>query len=149
MEEFIFKKSWLIKAENKKLSKFSIAELIFLVVEYGLTKKHEKVINDCIIPLLDEIKSDIDSQRAKTTKKEKVKIPPTLEDVIQYVKDNNLNVDPYQFWNFYESKGWYVGKNKMKNWHSAIATWVKRNQVQYGTGQQSNIVNKVADILAD
>ena len=149
MEEFIFKKSWLIKAENKKLSKFSIAELIILVVEYGLTKKHEKVINDCIIPLLDEIKSEIDSQRAKPPKKEKVKIPPTLEDVIQYVKDNNLNVDPYQFWNFYESKGWYVGKNKMKNWHSAIATWVKRNQVQYGTGQQSNIVNKVADILAD
>ena len=149
MEEFIFKKSWLIKAENKKLSKFSIAELIILVVEYGLTKKHEKVINDCIIPLLDEIKSEIDSQRAKPPKKEKVKIPPTLEDVIQYVKDNNLNVDPYQFWNFYESKGWYVGKNKMKNWHSAIATWVKRNQVQYGTGQQSNIINKVADILAD
>ena len=149
MEEFIFKKSWLIKAENKKLSKFSIAELIILVVEYGLTKKHEKVINDCIIPLLEEIKSDIDSQRAKPPKKEKVKIPPTLEDVIQYVKDNNLNVDPYQFWNFYESKGWYVGKNKMKNWHSAIATWIKRNQVQYGAGQQSNIINKVADILAD
>lgn len=149
MEEFIFKKSWLIKAENKKLSKFSIAELIILVVEYGLTKEHEKVINDCIIPLLEEIKADIDSQKAKPQKKEKVKIPPTLDEVIQYVKDNNLNVDPYQFWNFYESKGWYVGKNKMKNWHSAIATWIKRNQVQYGTGQQSNIINKVADILAD
>lgn len=149
MEEFIFKKSWLIKAENKKLSKFSIAELIILVVEYGLTKKHEKVINDCIIPLLDEIKSEIDSQRAKPQKKEKTKIPPSLDEVVQYVKDKNLNVDPYQFWNFYESKGWYVGKNKMKNWHSAIATWIKRNQVQYGTGQQSNIINKVADILAD
>lgn len=149
MEEFIFKKSWLIKAKEK-LPTYCIAELIVLVVEYGLSNKHEKVTYDCIIPLLEEIKSEIDSQRAKATKKEKVKIPPTLEDVIQYVKDNNLNVDPYQFWNFYESKGWFVGKNKMKNWHSAIATWVKRNQVNYNGGQQqSNIVNKVADILAD
>ena len=148
MEEFVFKKSWLIKAEEK-LPTYCIAELIVLVVEYGLSNKHEKVNYDCITPLLEEIKSDIDSQRAKPPKKEKVKIPPTLEDVIQYIKDNNLNVDPYQFWNFYESKGWFVGKNKMKNWHSAIATWVKRNQVQYGTGQQSNIIDKVADILAD
>ncbi|MGN0491843.1 hypothetical protein [Ruminococcus sp.] len=148
MEEFVFKKSWLIEA-TKKLPKHCIAELIILVVEYGLTKKHEKVTNDCIIPLLEEIKAEIDSQQAKPPKKEKVKIPPSLEEVIQYVKDNNLNVDPYQFWNFYESKGWFVGKNKMKNWHSAIATWVKRNQVQYGTGQQSNIIDKVADILAD
>lgn len=150
MEEFIFKKSWLIKAENKKLSKFAIAELIILVVEYGLTKMHEKVINDSIIPLLDEIKSDIDSQRAKLQKKEKTKIPPTLDEVVQYVKDNNLDIDPYQWWNFYESKGWYVGKNKMKNWHSAVATWVKRKQENYNGGQQqSNIINKVADILAD
>lgn len=149
-KEFIFKKTWTTKA-NSQLPKHCLGYLIILVVEYGLYGKHEEVTDDFkqVIPLLEEIKADIDSQRVKTQKKEKVKIPPTLKDVIQYVKDNNLNVDPYQFWNFYESKGWYVGKNKMKNWHSAIATWIKRNQVQYGTGQQSNIINKVADILAD
>lgn len=151
MEEFVFKKKWLEKA-NQRLSGKYICFLIILIVEYGVYGKHEEVIDEykSVIPLLEEIKSEIDSERAKPPKKEKIKIPPTLEEVIQYVKDNNLNVDPYQFWNFYESKGWYVGKNKMKNWHSAMATWVKRNQVQYGTGQQqSNIIDKVADILAD
>lgn len=149
MEEFVFKKKWLEKA-NQRLSGKYICFLIILIVEYGVYGKHEEVIDEykSVIPLLEEIKSEIDSERAKPPKKEKIKIPPTLEEVIQYVKDNNLNVDPYQFWNFYESKGWYVGKNKMKNWHSAMATWVKRNQVQYGTGQQqSNIIDKVADIL--
>lgn len=149
MEEFVFKKKWLEKA-NQRLSGKYICFLIILIVEYGVYGKHDEVIDEykSVIPLLEEIKSEIDSERAKPPKKEKIKIPPTLEEVIQYVKDNNLNVDPYQFWNFYESKGWYVGKNKMKNWHSAMATWVKRNQVQYGTGQQqSNIIDKVADIL--
>lgn len=149
MEEFIFKKSWLTKAE-KKLPTYCIAELIVLVVEYGLSNKHEKVTYDCIIPFLEEIKSEIDSQRAKPPKKEKMRIPPTKEEVYKYVKDKNLDVDPEQWWNFYNAKGWFIGRNKMKNWHSAIATWVKRNQVSYNGGQQqSNIFNKVADILAD
>ena len=148
--DFVFKKEWAEKA-GSQLPKHCLGSLIILVVEYGLYGKHEEVTDDFkqVIPLLEEIKADIDSQRVKTQKKEKVTIPPTLGEVVQYVKDNNLNVDPYQFWNFYESKGWFIGKNKMKNWHSAIATWIKRNQVQYGTGQQSNIINKVADILAD
>jgi hypothetical protein len=28
-----------------------------------------------------------------------------------------------KFWNFYESKNWMIGKNKMKNWKAAIKTW--------------------------
>ena len=148
--DFNFKKKWLEKA-NKQLSGKYVCFLIILIIEYGVYGKHEEITDEykSVIPLLEEIKSEIDSQRAKPPKKEKMKIPPTLDEVVQYVKDNNLDIDPYQWWNFYESKGWYVGKNKMKNWHSAIATWIKRNQVQYGTGQQSNIINKVADILAD
>ena len=151
--DFKFKKEWAEKA-NSQLPKHYLGYLIILVVEYGLYGKHEEVTDDFkqVIPLLEEIKADIDSQRVKAQKKEKVTIPPTLGEVVQYVKDNNLNVDPYQFWNFYESKGWYVGKNKMKNWHSAIATWLKRNQTIYNngtTGQQSNVIDKVADILAD
>jgi hypothetical protein len=148
MKEFTFKKSWLIKAQ-KKLPDYCIAELIVLVVEYGLSNKHEKVNHDCIIPLLEEIKSEIDSQRAKPPKKEKMRIPPTIKEVCQYVKDKNLDVDPEQWWNFYNAKGWFIGKNIMKNWHSAIATWVKRNQVQYGTGKQSDINSKIADIFTD
>jgi hypothetical protein len=38
---------------------------------------------------------------------------------------NNLDVDGNKFINFYESKGWMVGKNKMKDWKAAIRTWVK------------------------
>ena len=53
---------------------------------------------------------------------------PTVEDVKAYICAMHYKTDPYQFWNFYESKGWFVGKNKMKNWHSAVATWENKNK---------------------
>lgn len=52
--------------------------------------------------------------------------PPSLEDVKKYILDNNYNVDAENFINFYESKGWLVGKAKMKDWQAAVRTWNKR-----------------------
>ena len=57
--------------------------------------------------------------------KEKKFIIPTFNDVLEYCMQNNLDVDGVKFINFYESKGWMVGKNKMKDWKAAIRTWVK------------------------
>ena len=50
-------------------------------------------------------------------------IPPTLEEVKAYCQERNNGVDPERFVNFYESKGWYIGKNKMKDWKAAVRTW--------------------------
>jgi len=61
----------------------------------------------------------------KNDKKEKKFIIPTFNDVLEYCMQNNLDVDGVKFINFYESKGWMVGKNKMKDWKAAIRTWVK------------------------
>lgn len=50
--------------------------------------------------------------------------PPSVAEVENFIKDNNIaGVDAYKWWNFYNSKGWYVGKTKMKNWKSSIRTW--------------------------
>lgn len=53
---------------------------------------------------------------------------PTLEDIRQYCQEKELNVDAEQFFNFYESKGWVVGKSPMKNWRAAVCTWSKREK---------------------
>lgn len=53
---------------------------------------------------------------------------PSLEDIRAYCIERNNKVDPDQFFNFYESKGWMVGKNPMTNWRSAIITWEKREK---------------------
>ena len=49
--------------------------------------------------------------------------PPTLEQVKEYVEEKDLNIDPERFIDFYESKGWMIGKNKMKDWRAAARSW--------------------------
>ena len=53
---------------------------------------------------------------------------PSLEDVQAYCISRSNNVDPEQFFNFYESKGWIIGKSPMKDWRAAVRTWEKREK---------------------
>lgn len=53
--------------------------------------------------------------------------PPTLEEVKTYCLERNNGVDPVKWFNFYEAKGWMVGKNKMTKWKAAIHTWEKND----------------------
>jgi non-homologous end joining protein Ku len=52
-------------------------------------------------------------------------IPPTVKMVQEYCESRKNRVDPETFFDFYESKGWKVGKNKMVNWQAAVRTWEK------------------------
>lgn len=54
--------------------------------------------------------------------------PPTLQEVEAYCMSRHNSVNPQQFIDFYASKGWMVGKNKMKDWKAAIRTWETRDK---------------------
>lgn len=49
--------------------------------------------------------------------------PPSLEMVRAYCKERKNQVDPVKWWNFYNAKGWKIGKTKMVQWKSAVVTW--------------------------
>jgi hypothetical protein len=51
---------------------------------------------------------------------------PSVIDIIDYCKERNNNIDADAFIDFYESKDWKIGKNKMKNWKAAVRTWERR-----------------------
>lgn len=53
--------------------------------------------------------------------------PPSLEEVKDYCKERNNTVNAETFIDFYASKGWVVGKTKMKDWKASIRTWEKRD----------------------
>ena len=54
---------------------------------------------------------------------------PTVEEVAAYAAEKGYRgFDAGRFWNFYESKGWMVGKNKMTNWRSAVSNWAGRDE---------------------
>lgn len=62
-------------------------------------------------------------------------IKPTVEEVRAYISEKNYPIDAEQFWNFYEAKGWMIGKSPMKNWKSCIATWLKNGRSNSPTSE--------------
>ena len=54
-------------------------------------------------------------------------IPPTLDEVSAYCTERQNHIDPQHFIDFYASKGWMVGKNRMKDWQAAVRTWEQRD----------------------
>lgn len=69
------------------------------------------------------IDKQLNNQTIKQLKRERF-APPKFYEVEQFVNDKNYqNVNPDKFWNYYESNGWMVGKNKMKDWKAAIRKW--------------------------
>ena len=70
--------------------------------------------------------------------------PPTLEDVQKYCQERKNKVDAAKFWNFYESKGWMVGKTKMRDWKAAVRTWeLEEKQKPRQTQRQSDHKERV------
>lgn len=69
-------------------------------------------------------------EKRKTEQKEKAFVKPTAEEVREYCRERGNNVDPEAFVAYYESKGWKVGNQPMKNWKAAIVTWEKRDKQQ-------------------
>ena len=56
--------------------------------------------------------------------------PPTLQEVIDYIREKKYTFNPAAFIGYYESNGWLVGKNKMKSWRAACVTWQERERGQ-------------------
>ena len=55
--------------------------------------------------------------------------PPTKEDVYLYMVEKGMNnkQEAEKFFDYYSSKGWLVGKAKMKDWKASVRNWIKNN----------------------
>lgn len=55
-------------------------------------------------------------------------VQPTVEDVKQYCAEKGYKVDADRFVSYYESNGWMVGRNKMKDWKAAVRNWASNDK---------------------
>lgn len=104
--------------------------------ELLLQERYDSVTNNNESKSIEkELEKDID-----TFNKAKVFTPPTIDEITQYCKERNNNISPQAFFDFYESKNWMIGKNKMKNWKAAIRTWENQRKglTTYATSPSSN-----------
>ena len=51
--------------------------------------------------------------------------PEPHELIVHFESKGSDRNEAERFWNYYESNGWKVGKNPMKNWKAAAANWLK------------------------
>jgi len=83
-----------------------------------LLEKNSIVYQQESVPLLDAPQTLIKNKRFKK---------PSVEDIKEYCIERKNVVDAESFFNYYESKGWKVGKSEMKDWKSAVITWERNN----------------------
>lgn len=147
--ESTFSGSQSYLARKAKCTKRKVAMALPNLVEKGLIIKIDRDVrglhlceykvspvfmgDECHSPGGDECHShnniDIDNiDKERESIKENRFQKPSLDEVREYCDQRNSPIDPEEFYNWYEANGWKVGKNPMKNWHSAIVTWEKKRE---------------------
>ena len=97
---------------------------------------------------------EIDSSASTTTKRKRFE-KPSISDIKQYCMERNNNVNAEHFFDHYESNGWKVGKNSMKDWKAAVRTWErseyrkpnsKKNSKEDAINVVNNLMNKLGGV---
>jgi hypothetical protein len=108
---------------------------------------NKQVTNDTVLSFLEylntnnndndndneRIVDESSTNRGRIVKDENI-IPPTFEMVDAYCRERDNGIDAQKFIDFYESKGWLIGKTKMKNWKAAVRTWEQKDKPQKRNG---------------
>ena len=101
-----------------------------------------------------KIEKEIDSSASTTTKRKRFE-KPSISDIKQYCMERNNNVNAEHFFDYYESNGWKVGKNSMKDWKAAVRTWErseyrkpnsKKNSKEDAINVVNNLMNKLGGV---
>lgn len=104
-----------------------------------------------------ELEIEKDSSAKSTTKRKRFE-KPSISDIKQYCIERNNKVNAEQFFDYYESNGWKVGKNSMKDWKAAVRTWErseyrkpnsKKNSKEDAINVVNNLMNKLGGVDAE
>lgn len=74
-------------------------------------------------------------------------IPPDANQVQEYCDSRNNGIDAQTFVDFYTSKGWMVGKNKMKDWKAAVRTWERNDKRSCNTAVSNSQKDQLSELL--
>ena len=109
------------------------------LLEFDENKAYRIKKDDCLLSVDDPLTQDrlgkdsIDNiEPTKRFKK------PTIEEIQAYCDERNNGIDAERFYDYYESKGWKVGKAPMKDWKASIRTWERNNGITKGNIKQTS-----------
>ena len=139
---------FLLESDNMILKKSDSKKTAITVVNYNKyqdIQTTEKQRENSARTAREQQKNTINNDNNvnnDNNKRERSFKPPTLEEVKAYCQERNNNVDPESFMAFYESKGWMVGKNKMKDWQASVRTWERRHKPEPKTDKIHNFIER-------
>lgn len=91
-----------------------------------------------------DFKDKEDKESTIVDKKNKRFVKPTIEEIQTYIDEKKLHFEADRFFDYYESKGWLVGKSPMKDWKAACRTWENMRK-----SERKEDKKKAYDILPD
>lgn len=118
----------------------------FIEFQYGQTLNEQSPIHKKVMDLLDKygIEYNIKKQASKLSK------VPTLDEVyaemLSKTDEYNAKIQSQRFFDYYDSNGWRVGKNPMKNWKSAAAGWINRTGIEKRPVSSDDIKKSISKI---
>jgi hypothetical protein len=131
-EANIEKDTTLTPYQQRKCLKTLKTSLVLETKRKGIPAKQYFKINELqVIKLLNNLSA---TNLTSINKNKEIKIInklftiPTISEVEIYCLERKNNIEAESFINFYDSKGWMVGKNKMKDWRACIRTWEMREK---------------------
>ena len=114
-----------------------------IYLDKDLDKDSDIVLGEVLGEVLDirskDLDIDSDKNLSKNNNNGRMK-RPSVDEVREYCADKGYHIDPEMFVAYYESNGWKVGKNPMRDWRKALVTWEKRWQ---GNNQQQQSSPKI------
>ena len=81
--------------------------------------------------------------------KRKTFTKPTIDEIQDYCIERNNNVNAEQFYDYYESNGWKVGKNSMKDWKAAVRTWERSEYRNVKVSKKQQAIDVVNDLMQE
>ena len=113
-------------------------------VKKRIYRENHPVIEDKTRTKKDNVRQEKEKEIEKDIEKD-IKVrrftPPTPEEVQQYCSESGHYIDADAFVDFYSSKNWMVGKNKMKDWKSAVRNWERRDKEKPHTERTNRFNN--------
>lgn len=92
--------------------------------EPATTEKNSAVVQPEENPAEEKPAQEIQPEKPKR----KNFVKPTVEEIAAYCKEKNYNVNAQQFFSYYESNGWKIGRSSMKSWQAAVQNWNTRDK---------------------
>jgi len=131
-EANIEKDTTLTPYQQRKCLKTLKTNLVLETKRKGIpAKQYFKINEQQVIKLLNNLSA---TNLTSINKNKEIRIInklftiPMISEVENYCLERKNTIEAESFINFYDSKGWMVGKNKMKDWRACIRTWEMREK---------------------